>query len=543
MYKVVIVDDEPIIRKGIRSVINWEQLGCEVCGEAGDGLQGAELIERLRPDIIITDIKMPQTDGLTMVRRIRALVPGGRVIILTGYRDFDYAYQAIKLEAFDFILKPTRIEQMYDVLRRAVQSLDEQCCESSENEQYRRLYEKNLPVIRERYLYNLLTGLTAEASPEESRQLGLDIARFVLIAAECEDHKDTAGERQEDGSETLALYGVASAFEETFGDIADVQPVHVNSRRMAFLLRLPEREPLQQEVRERCGALQQVVRECFGFTVSLAVSRSGKGEGELAVRFRECCEALARRFYVGDNALIFCSEETRGPVNDQRLYELRSRIFEMIRDGNADGATAGVAALQDCLSGTAGADHEFVRKFYFDTITVVNTLRTSAILAGDAPLPRSEGEANLYQMIERCDSAADLNGLLAGIARRAAAKISHYTTGNMKLVLRRAVDYLNECYAQPITLGEVADKVYVSPSYISRLFKKELGVNFVDYLNEIRIAKAKDLLGQAQYKTYEVAELVGIGNPHYFSKLFKRYVGMTPTEYRDLLGAPSAPAG
>ncbi len=539
MYKTVIIDDEPIIRKGIRSVLNWEQLGCTICGEASDGQQGMELIERLLPDIIITDIKMPQVDGLTMVRNIRRLVPDSRVIILTGYRDFDYAYQAIKLEAFDFILKPTRIEQLYDVVRRAVQSLKEQSTADSETQRIKQLYEKNLPVIRERYLYNLLTGVSAEMIPEEGRQLGLAIGRYVLIAAECESRQDSA-EEPEEGTGTLARYGVASAFEETFGDLGSVQTVSINSRRMVFIL-MPRAAQLQgQSLRECCYALQQVVKQCFGFTLSLAVSHEDQGIDTLCDRFHECCEALARKFYLGENALIFCDEAAENASDDHMLYELRSRIFELVKDGDADGASACAQELLSCINGMGLTDKEFIRKFYFDTITVINTIRASAILTSDARLPQNAGEENLYQMIERCDSTADLNGLLESIVRRAAAKIAEYAAGSMKLLLRRTVDYLNQNYAQPVTLGQVAAEVYASPSYISRLFKKELGVNFVDYLNEIRIARAKDLLGSAEYKAYEVADLVGIPNPHYFSKLFKRYVGMTPSEYRELLGKPSA---
>lgn len=537
MYKTVIIDDEPIIRKGIRSVLNWEQLGCTICGEAGDGQQGSELIERIRPDIIITDIKMPQVDGLTMIRNTRHLVPNSRIIILTGFRDFDYAYQAIKLEAFDFILKPTRIEQLYDVVRRAVQSLKEQSTSDIEAQRMKELYEKNLPVIRERYLYNLLTGVTAEVLPEEIEQLRLYIDRFVLVVAESETRQDS-DDLQEEGAGTLARYGIASAFEETFADLCKVQPVSINSRRMAFILLFEQNQMLGQSVRECCSALQQVVQQCFGFTLSLAVSHEGHGMEELRERFHECCDALAHKFYMGQNALIFCDEVAEGKSDDHRLYELRSRIFELVKAGDADGASACAHEMLDCINSMGLTDKEFIRKFYFDTITVVNTIRTSAILANDAPVPQNVGEENLFQMIERCDSTTDLNGLLESIVRRAAAKIAEYSAGSMKLLLRHAVDYLNQNYAKPITLGEVAAEVYASPSYISRLFKKELGVNFVDYLNEIRISRAKDLLGSAEYKAYEIADLVGIPNPHYFSKLFKRYVGMTPSEYRELLGKP-----
>ncbi len=536
MFKTVIIDDEPIIRKGIRSVINWEELGCTISGEAGDGLQGREIIKQLRPDIIITDIKMPQVDGLSMVREIRDIVPDCKIIILTGYRDFDYAYQAIKLEAFDFILKPTRIEQLYDVVRRAVESLRARASANTETERLKGLYEKNLPLIREKFLYNLLTGVTPKtpSTVEESAQLGLKLDRFLLVVAESEDER---AELSEEGEGSLCNLGIASAFEETFSEDCKVLPVTLNSRRTAFIVTAAQESALMPyAIRERCETLQQVVLQCFGFTVSLAVSGEGCELFDLPVRFRECCEAFKHKFYLGDNAVIFHEQAESGAVSDGALYILRARLFECVKAGDQSGVSLCVDELLSCMNGMGLCDREYIRKFYFDTITVINTVRTSALIENDSLTPHNAGEANLYQMIERCDSTTDLNGLLESLARRAAAKISDYSAGSLKLLLRKAVDYLNKHYAEPVTLGHLAGEVYASPSYISRLFKKELGVNFVDYLNEIRVGRAKDLLSDPMYKTYEVAELVGIPNPHYFSKLFKRYVGMTPSEYRELLG-------
>ena len=110
VFKVMIIDDEPIIRKGLRNIIDWKQYDCEICAEAADGVEGAELIRSLRPDIIFTDIKMPEVDGLSMIKEIRENISDCKIIILTGYRDFDYAQEAIKLGAFDFILKPSKIK-------------------------------------------------------------------------------------------------------------------------------------------------------------------------------------------------------------------------------------------------------------------------------------------------------------------------------------------------------------------------------------------------------------------------------------------------
>lgn len=128
---------------------------------------------------------------------------------------------------------------------------------------------------------------------------------------------------------------------------------------------------------------------------------------------------------------------------------------------------------------------------------------------------------------------ADLNSLLEDVSEKMVQKVNNYNNKSLKLILRKAIDYIHEHYNEPVTLNEVAENIYVSTFYISRMFKKELGKSFVDYLNDVRIEKAKELLRDVKYKTYEVAELVGIADAHYFSKLFKKYSGMTPSEYRE----------
>ncbi|HHY64506.1 MAG TPA: response regulator [Clostridiaceae bacterium] len=124
LFKVVIIDDEPIIRKGLSKIINWSQFSCEISGEASDGASGLELIKQVKPDILLTDIRMPKVDGLTMIRQAKEIVPDCIIIILTGYRDFNYAQEAIRLGAFDFILKPTKIEELTEVIVRAVKEIE-----------------------------------------------------------------------------------------------------------------------------------------------------------------------------------------------------------------------------------------------------------------------------------------------------------------------------------------------------------------------------------------------------------------------------------
>ena len=156
MFRVLIIDDEPIIRKGLKNIINWQSFGCEVCGEAADGHDGKELIKELRPDIIITDIKMPETDGLTMLRDIKSTVPDSKIIILTGHRDFDYVHEALKIGAFDFLLKPSKIEELTSVISRAVKELKFQNERAEEFEKLNELFLQNISVLREKLLYDII---------------------------------------------------------------------------------------------------------------------------------------------------------------------------------------------------------------------------------------------------------------------------------------------------------------------------------------------------------------------------------------------------
>jgi two-component system response regulator YesN len=139
----------------------------------------------------------------------------------------------------------------------------------------------------------------------------------------------------------------------------------------------------------------------------------------------------------------------------------------------------------------------------------------------------------VHNIISESQSAQELNELVREVCRSITAKINNYNNKSIKLVLRKAIDYIQKHYKEQITLNIVAEHVYVSTSYLSRMFKKELGINFIDYLNGLRIEKAKELLMDPKYKTYEVAEKVGINDAHYFSRLFKKYVGISPTEFKD----------
>ena len=244
---------------------------------------------------------------------------------------------------------------------------------------------------------------------------------------------------------------------------------------------------------------------------------------------------MDHKFYLGGNTVIFYGD-LKGFVkfDDYSPLEKTQRLLlDGIKTGNEKIVCSRLEDIFTAIGSLEKVNMEYLRGFYWGIITSINNIRLSVAQADNDKKAETLHLTSMQRMIGESESTAELNGLLKEVSLSITAKVNQYNNKSIKLILRRAMDYIQEHYSEQVTLNEVADNVYVSTCYISRLFKKELGINFVDYLNGIRMEKARELLRDPRYKTYEVAERVGIPDAHYFSRLFKKVVGLTPTEYRE----------
>ena len=538
MYKVLIVDDEPIIRKGLRNIINWKNFGCEVVAEAGDGLDGLELIRKHKPDIIITDIKMPETDGLSMIKQMKEDVPDSKIIILTGHRDFDYVHEALKLGVTDFLLKPSRIEELTSAISRAVKELKFQNQRSEEFDKLSQLFTQNISVLREKLLYDIIYEINTNRDDIKEKlelfQTRQGDFRMLLVQNDAEE-SDGSDISQYDRH--LYQFGIINTFIEIFSDKFDVLHVTLDTVGIAFIVMPREgvEDELAETINKKCTYLQEIINNCFGFTVTIAISSEGSDFTELPQKFGECRAALEHKFYLGNNSIIYHSDvNTFFRYDDHSMLEkLEKALLEGIKSGNETAVEGRLKDIYSYIRNIDPSQKEFIKNFYWNTITSINNIRLSLMSSEDGRKVEYTELSGLYGLIEKCGNADELHTLLEESARSVVSKVNNYNNKSIKLILRKAVEYLQTHYHEPITLNEVAEHTFVSTYYISRMFKKEMGKNFVDYLNELRIEKAKELLKDVRYKTYEVAEKVGIPDAHYFSRLFKKYVGMTPTEYRE----------
>jgi two-component system response regulator YesN len=320
-------------------------------------------------------------------------------------------------------------------------------------------------------------------------------------------------------------------FAETF----KVEKIVLNNKQIAFvILPVENKELLVDSVYKKANSVQQLVESCFDFTVTIAISTKGKGVEKLHEKMMECKNGLSYRFYLGDSSIILY-RDLNGfyKTEDSWISEgYDKRLYEAIKTGNEDNVKYILAAIKDKVLETS-IEPEQIKTFYWNLIYEINNIRISIKNLETVEREINKDISSLYKMIETASHIKDLHELLEQVAGNIVKRINKYNKKSINQILQNAMKYICDNYAISITLNELADYTYVSTYYLSRMFKKELGKNFVEYLSEVRIEKAKELLKDKKYKTYEVAELVGIQDPHYFSKIFKKYVNMTPTEYKD----------
>ncbi len=538
MYKVLIIDDEPIIRKGLKNIINWRSFNCEVAGEAADGQEGCRLIRKVLPEIIITDIRMPEIDGLTMLQEIKSIVPDSKIIILTGYRDFDYVHEALKLGAFEFLLKPSKIEELTAVVSRAVTELKFQKERKEEIDKLCCLFQQNIPALREKLLYDVIYEInTDEAEITEKMELyDFPLHRFIMLIVQ-NDSDASESTQMSQYDKHLYRFGIINTFHEVFSADFNVTGIPLHDEGTVFII-VPKGEgnASVEAIDRQCTYLQDIIKNCFGFTVTIAVSSEGAGPLQLSSRMRECRDALEHKFYMGSGSIIFYKDvNTFFRYEDYSLLEkLQKSLLEGIKSGNEAVVKSRLKDIFSYVKDVKVSNKVYIKNFFRNTVSSVNVIRASILAADEDKVPEDRQLTGAFRLIEKCDAPEQLNAILEEAAISVVLRINGYNHKSIKLILRKAVEYLREHYHEQVSLNEVAEHTFVSTYYISRLFKKETGRNFVDYLNEIRIEKAKELLKDIRYKTYEVAESVGIPDAHYFSRLFKKHVGVTPTEYREI---------
>ena len=546
MLKTFLVEDEVVIREMIKKMIPWEQYGFELAGEAADGEMALPLILKSKPDLLITDIKMPFMDGLTLCRLVKKELPDIRIVILSGYDDFNYAKQAISIGVEDYLLKPITKNAFIERLKEIHNRYEHEKTQREYYEKFRlemQEYEKNAS----RDFFETLVRADSDLAELYRRadKLNLDIvaeAYNILIFTP-------------DTSE-----GNYNSYEECSDWEAEVQdkintyflnhPVAILFRHQVFsyaILVKGQKDTIEKNTEECVKAIQDIMDQTERRTDwFIAVGKSADRLSMLGHSYRTAVRANSFRYLYDGHILDYQSLEA------QKENPSDSRREDSVQLRNVNINALNPAILQKFLSsGLAEEVDDFIRD-YFNAIGqepmsslvfrnyVVLNVRFSVLSflkklgCDDSEISGQEMENIMDETGKTIEAAVDYCGK---ILKKAIALRDENAGDQNRSVLKLAVDFIDHNYMdEEISLNKAAHVANVSANHFSALFSQNMGQTFTEYLTDLRMSKAKELLRCTAMRSSEIAGEVGYKDAHYFSYLFKKTQGMTPSEYRKMRG-------
>jgi two-component system response regulator YesN len=509
MYRVLLVDDESIARDGLRSTFDWEGYGFELVGEASNGRKAMKWIEAGAIDILITDIAMPVMDGLELTRETLRLCPWVKVLLLSCHSDFEYVREGIRLGASDYLLKPTlEPENLKDVLNR----MKLQVIKEKEKLQ---LYDK----ANEQRLRKSRTELEKIANDMLSRGENTSVSLNIpwlhegySIVVCLPDYMSEIRNKREKGLLELTLHA-----QDLFYEVVEQGIAFMRSSEELILL-LPNE---QGEEAYLIHYLEKFSRnlKVDGYSFTMGVSPICNDMKQISDAYKEARNAAWLRFYHGPGGIHTLSAANDKPDHKDVFAKTKSNLKECIGAGFKEKADQHLEALfhtwtcdQKGPIQVLQEAREIVSLFYLckeDNVSAVEQIEA---------LRSIEYKEEVLQILR-------LNFDKLWYTRKLDETLHQRT-------INEAIIYINNHFTEVITLQDVADLVKLSKNYFSELFKRETGLNFIDYIIQQRVKRAKKLLQTTRLNVYEIAEKSGFNDVKYFSKLFKKLVGMSPKQYQ-----------
>lgn len=525
-YKVLIVDDEPMVRKGIAKVINWDSLGCEVIGEAGNGLEGMDMIKNHKPNIIIADISMPKLNGLDMIRETLDIVKHSKIIILTGYRDFDYIQEAMRMGAFDYLLKPSKLDILVKTIKRALLELKYTYKLKETKAKLINSFEKAKPILKEKLLKDIIIRVVNldDTVIDELNTYDVYIKEYYLILIETGKSKDIY-------SRQIHKFGLYNTFEEIFKEDLQYESVDVGNNRVIFIVSSNGKSDFKNKVLLNLEEMMEIMTNCFDISLTASISTFGNTIEDLPRKAAECFNSIGYSYYLGEGAIILAEDFELPEYSDISELEVYSnQLLKYIKLGDKSNIEAIIEEIFNTLRNNktyhcVDVDSFLIRVIYdIYNYVLINKQLDQGRYGLDAVV--------LHEKVQEACNIKDLIDIIKDFSRAVANDINNLRKESFNNIIQNAVKYIKDNYTRAITLHDISSHVNVSTYYLSRMFKKETGKNFSEYINIFRIGKAKEHLKDPDLKLYEIADMVGISDSHYFSRLFKKNVGITPTQYR-----------
>ncbi|GIP39821.1 AraC family transcriptional regulator [Paenibacillus sp. J31TS4] len=531
MHKVLVVDDEAIVRITLKTIVPWERHGFAFLGSASNGAEALALFDKEAPDIVISDLKMPVMDGLELLRRLKERGFSGKTIVLSSYGEYELVREAMKLGAMDYLLKVTlEPEELIGLLAKVAEQLKEERSEQEKQWQLQAHWrETRRLAVNQYYRQLLLEELPPDRLRREAERLGvaLDGSDGGYLLYLYIEQYEAALRQGKIKDKQLLGFSIHNIVAELANDPSGVSVAELSPRQFVVVYRTAGNEDRERQL-AFAERIVSMLKLYLNLSVSAAVSgRFGTAE-ELGAAYRQCLRLMKQRFYRETGSVYHAAEAEEGR---REMLDGIPAVMEEVRHaldgGRPDEAEETLLSLWE-RARRERLDPEAVKQM--GTLLLADWQKL-LMEWGDASFENRE----TTERLARTETLAQVGELLAEAVREAAGRLEAAKRSSYRKEINQVIAFLKERIGEKVTLAMLAAEVNMNESYLSRLFKQETGKTIVESMHQLKLEKARTLLRDPDRTVKEIAEEVGIDDPFYFNRLFNRYYGQSPTDYRKSL--------
>mgnify|MGYP000902033131 CR=1 FL=1 len=539
MLKVLIVDDDSAARTNLKTLIDWERNGFEICGEASNGFTAIQIINSEVPDIVITDMSMPVMDGVALIEYLVQNFPNIKTIALSGYEDFDYVRQSMKNGAVDYLLKHRlNCGLLLNVLKSARENIFRS---KDENDKRLKLQEQlfaSRSILRQNFITRLVLGGINEMDEirQKMNEIGmeLDTRNLAVAAAQIDDFHFIEGRFSIKEMDKL-ISSVIDISTEILKDAGRSVIAYLGGGKFAILFSFGDIRSdlyIYNQIITTINRIKTSIKRYLNITACFSVSNIFNDITEVSRHFKEAEAVLMDKFFKGKDKILGkpCESYTGNEfmnldINDERNITASLKSLDRRK-------------LRDCIDGVFGkiierkASYKSIYMICAELINIVN--RVARECAVDVKMIYSDGDVP-YNEIKKYETIMEVKNWILGVYEKLISLLEKLKINpDYNEPTRRAMEFIQKNFAKNISLNDAAEYAGVNSSYLSRVFKEDCGKGFIEYLNLVRVEHAKRLIENGDAKLKEIVKEVGFNSYTYFFKVFKDISGMTPLEYEEL---------
>lgn len=543
MYRLMVVEDEDMIRRGIVDSVPWQSLGFVVVAESKNGKDALDRLEKNSVDVLLTDIKMPVMGGIELSKKARQLCPDIEIVILSGFAEFEYARQAISFRAFDYLLKPTNKKKLFDAFTALKEKMDQKR-ERREEIFYSNMFiNAGYETMRNEFLKSMLEGDTSlfKDFDEKTASLELDFSGNYHTVATIKFDRKSIFKELESSWETdkrLLTFSYGNIIKEVLSSIDNAYYIIQDYDTIDFVFCFSSKEkqdalmiPSLQSISEN---IQNYLFKHGRVPYTIGIGLSYPSIHHIAKSFSQAKRSIQNNFYLDEQKVQVYQDqnESKYEQNFIQFYpEEMQQAAVLISNGNS-------VETKKCLTAMFGSlmEQNLLPEVVKNYCIALKLMVESKITNGYEVMEKVIGNG-YNDFVREALTVKELKtyiiDVMVALAREIDETVDLSEINEQRMIIDKAKSYIQAHLNEKITLKMISEYVYLSETYFSFLFKKVTGVTYIDYIQNLRMKEAKKLLVNTTYKVYRVAEMIGYTDYKYFSVQFKKYVAMTPKEYRN----------